>query len=151
MIPKGENAMKKIVGLVMAPMVTLALGLSGCLELGTTEGGGGGQGSNSSSGGFTSGGGTSGCDAAGTSCDVCSTCAANPVNGACVFEVAACNSVPQCAQVNVCIQACPPNDTVCGNQCMTTFPIGAEVYLDYFKCIYCQHCSNSCKSTMPCE
>jgi hypothetical protein len=84
------------------------------------------------------------CDASGVCGDgtepgTCITCA---LEGDCLDELEACQSVQDCYEYSMCINACV--DQACYDICAMQFPLGADIYDDLVYCAVCEECYVSC-------
>jgi hypothetical protein len=85
-------------------------------------------------------------------CDVgnCATCQASTcAQQACQTEVTACTSVPDCAALDACHDACGNNG--CHNQCNNAHPGSVALYNAMMSCLRCDaaSCSQDCAAQCP--
>jgi len=90
----------------------------------------------------TSGGGK--CDLLGVCGDPISGCMGCALNGPCAPELDACATSTQCTLYQNCVGKCSPQMPACFMQCVTQYPMGAQVYDNLINCTICLNCPSSC-------
>lgn len=117
-----------------------------------TAGNDGVGGTSSSSSSSSSAGGMTKCDDPNPTCSTCEVCEGQTMGGACANQYAACRNNSNCALVDDCIHECSGGDATCLNACWSKLnSMGDGPYNDYYVCMYCGTCLNSCSQTIPCD
>lgn len=154
---KGEGVMSFRSGL-MIPVILAAVAQAACLELQTTNGSGGaggsgtttgGPGTSTSASGSTSSGAAS-CAASSNNCEECTTCSTMSPLGSCVAEHQACGKSSACVLIGNCLVACPPGSFTCWDTCLSMYPDGANLFIDFDVCVFCKECNEACADAQLC-
>jgi hypothetical protein len=73
----------------------------------------------------------------------CNECANQSLQGACASQYQACIGDAECSAFWDCIDACA--DDACVQQCSSTYPNGANLYVAMIDCAFCQACDAACQ------
>ena len=110
-----------------------------CLELSATnDGSGGGTGTKTD------------CSQKQPTCNECQVCEGQTEAGRCYKEYQACRDEPSCASFDDCVRQCPAESATCAEACLAMITDTGTTFTNYYFCMYCTACGDSCSGTVPC-